>query len=69
MDITSHGTSRFQEIRGKVNDEVDSATETDYLDHVIDNGLANGGENNAPYPVRNHNHDHLLFVKIIFRRV
>ena len=45
--------SFFKKLTGKVDDEIDSATETDYFDHDIDNGVSNEGENNARYPVRN----------------
>ena len=45
--------SFFKKFTGKFEDEMDSATETDYLDHDIDNGIADEGENDARYPVRN----------------
>ena len=45
--------SFFKKFAGEFDDEVGSATETDYFDHDIDNGISDEGENNARYPVRN----------------
>ena len=44
--------SFFKKIAGKIDDDVDIVTGTDYFDQDIGNLLAAKGENNARYPVR-----------------
>ena len=49
----TRNVSFFKKFAGKIDDDVDGVTETDYFYQDIDNFLAAEGENNARYPVRN----------------